>query len=82
MIPFGNGFRCVSSPAYRLNPPDVIEGSGSVARAVDYSLPPMSTGPGQISPGSSWNFQFWYRDPAGGGPGFNLTDGLQISFCP
>ena len=53
------------------------DGSGSYL--VDYAS---LTGPGQISAGSTWNFQFWYRDPAGGGAGFNLSDGLQLTFCP
>jgi len=28
-----------------------------------------------------WNFQFWYRDPAGGPAGFNLSDAIQVNFC-
>jgi hypothetical protein len=35
-----------------------------------------------IQPGTSWNFQFWYRDPAGGGAGFNLSDAVMIPFRP
>jgi len=27
-------------------------------------------------------FQFWYRNPAGGGAGFNLSDSLAVPFCP
>ena len=36
----------------------------------------------QIHPGSSWHFQCWYRDGAGGGAESNLTDGLRIVFAP
>jgi hypothetical protein len=35
-----------------------------------------------LQPGSSWNFQFWYRNPAGDGSGFNLSDALHVDFAP
>lgn len=35
-----------------------------------------------IVPGSAHRFQAWYRDPAGGGAGFNLSDGLEVVFTP
>ena len=36
---------------------------------------------GHIVPGATWNFQGWYRDPAGPcGTGFNLTNGTSITF--
>ena len=55
----------------------------AVARALDFTAPPTNAGGGQINPGSTWNFQFWFRDPMGpGGNGFNLSDGLQVDFCP
>ena len=41
-----------------------------------------AAGGGQIQAGATWNFQAWYRDPAGGPSGFNLSDGLGITFCP
>ena len=38
---------------------------------------------GAITAGSTWNFQLWYRDPAAGGAGSNLSNGLQVVFaCP
>ncbi len=40
---------------------------------------------GQVTAGSTWNYQFWYRDPPGGGggpAGFNLSNGMSITFCP
>jgi hypothetical protein len=36
----------------------------------------------QITAGSTWNFQFWFRDPVAGGASFNLSDGLGVTFCP
>ena len=39
--------------------------------------------PGNITAGQTWNFQCWYRNPAGPcGSGFNLSNGLQVSFTP
>jgi hypothetical protein len=75
--PFGNGIRCVTgSSVYRL---PVTTGTGNVLSfAVDLTSPPASN---QITPGSTWYFQAWYRDPAAGGANFNLSDGLCITFC-
>jgi hypothetical protein len=35
-----------------------------------------------ISAGSSANFQFWFRDPMGGGSAFNLSNALNTQWCP
>ena len=35
-----------------------------------------------IAPGSTWNFQFVYRDPLGAAATFNTSDAMQITFCP
>ena len=36
-----------------------------------------------IDPHETWNFQFWFRDPNGPlGSGFNLSNGLKLTFCP
>jgi hypothetical protein len=45
-------------------------------------LPPIhDLAAGQITAGSTWNFQFWFRDPVAGGASFNLSDGLEVTFC-
>lgn len=76
-VPFGDGVRCVGGTVNRLNPPSV--GAGNVlTREVDLSNLPT----GALAPLDQWNFQCWFRDPAGGPSGFNLTDGLQLTFCP
>ncbi|MDP6839354.1 MAG: hypothetical protein QF724_10490 [Planctomycetota bacterium] len=75
---FGNGYRCVGGSVFRL-PPVQADGGGAVIYGLDNTAPPQSAG--QIIGGSTWNFQFWYRDP-GHGAGFNLSDGLEIFFCP
>jgi hypothetical protein len=30
---------------------------------------------------STWRFQYWFRDAAGGGANTNLTNGLDVTFC-
>ena len=37
---------------------------------------------GHIVAGTTWKFQYWYRNVAGGGAGFNLSDGLSVQWCP
>jgi hypothetical protein len=38
---------------------------------------------GVIQAGSTWNFQFWYRDLQGPcGTGTNVTNGLSVAFVP
>ncbi|TDJ69595.1 MAG: choice-of-anchor B family protein [Planctomycetota bacterium] len=76
---FGNGILCVGGTFYRL---DVVQADiwGFASYTVDFNNPPHPSG--QVLPGSSWNFQFWYRDPAAGGAFFNLSEGLAVTFCP
>jgi hypothetical protein len=73
--PFGDGTRCVGSPAIRL--PIVSSGGGTTLDfAVHYaSLPPA----GAIQSGDLWNFQCWFRD---GAAPFDLSNALQIVFVP
>jgi hypothetical protein len=78
-VPFGNGARCVGGSLYRLTPIST-GGSGEAQFALDITNPPAPLG--QVDPGETWNFQFWYRDPLAGGANFNLSDGLEVTFCP
>jgi len=79
-VPFGNGVRCVGGSVTRLNPPIVISSPwGEAIHSVDNTHP---TNLSNIQPGSNWNFQFWYRDPAAGGATFNLSDALSVPFIP
>ncbi len=80
--PFGDGQRCVGSPIVRLTPPVLVDGVGYAQRALDLSAPPFDSGPGAAVVGTTRGFQFWYRDPAAGGAGFNLSDALQVTWCP
>ena len=78
--PFGDGFRCVGGSTFRLNPPATTNASGAASRPLDLTSPPAPAG--QITAGSTWYFQFWYRDVPAMGAGFNLSDGLAATFCP
>lgn len=82
-IPFGEGYRCVGGGAtgiFRL-PVATIDSFGDVSHEIQWDQPPVNGGPGAWFSGVTWNCQFWYRDPAGGGTGFNLTDALQVDLC-
>ena len=70
---FGNGTLCVSQPIIRLGNKG-IDDEGTVCHDLDIEFQ------GMIVAGSQQYFQFWYRDPQGGGSFFNLSDGVQITF--
>jgi len=83
--PFGDGFLCLDPDpigVFRLSPPVMTDGGGGAVRLLDLTEPPANGGDGHIGPSSEWHFQFWYRDPAAGGSGFNLSNGLSVTFCP
>lgn len=80
--PFGDGYLCITGTVERLNPPQVSSALGTSTRAVDFTQPPASAGPAAILAGSTWNFQYWFRDSAAGLSGFNLSNGLSVSFSP
>ena len=82
----GSSWRCVSAGAlgtFVLGPPARTSPSGAMTRHLDFTAQPAASGAGAILPGSTWYFQFWYRDPmASNGTSFNLSDGLRVSACP
>ena len=78
LVPFGNGYRCIAAPFYRL-PPTNADFFGDATFNLDVNNLPQ----GQVfSAGQTWNFQNWYRDPAAGGANYNASDGLSVVFCP
>lgn len=79
-VPLGDGILCIASPQYRM--PVVSTSPGGMASyAVD--LTNLLAGTPSITAGSSWGFQFWFRDQNGPlGQGSNLSDGLRIVFTP
>ncbi|MCP3913947.1 MAG: hypothetical protein GY711_00145 [bacterium] len=78
--PVGEGLLCVGLPFYRLLPAVSTGTAGAGQYDVDFSAPPVDSGPGRIEAGSTYHFQFWYRDPVGGPVGYNFSEGLSITF--
>jgi hypothetical protein len=78
--PFGDGTLCVGGSVSRLLPAQITDAGGYAALQLDVSDP--SSPASAIAPGSAWNFQFWYRDAASAGAGFNLSNALSATFCP
>jgi hypothetical protein len=76
-VPFGNGIRCVAAPSQRL--PLGVVSSGVLTSSVDNTAPPAAP---HLAPGSTWNFQAWFRDAPAGGSNYNLSDGYRITFTP
>jgi len=84
-VPFGNGYLCVGGGAptiYRLGPTVMTSSTGVAVRHLDFGAAPAASGLGAISPLATWNFQFYFRDPAAGGARFNLSDAMSVTFCP
>lgn len=83
--PLGDGNLCVGAGSlglFRLSPLATSNAAGVAMKPLDLTTLPASSGLGQILPGSTWNFQFWFRDPAGGPAAFNFSNGLSVDFCP
>lgn len=79
-IPFANGFLCISpfAPGIFRFTPQPLTATGILPNSI-------VTHPSEyaaFTPGSSWNFQLWYRNPAAGGANFNLSNGLHVNFAP
>ncbi len=79
---FGEGRLCVGSPFFRLAPAQFADGAGRLERTLDLTSLPASGGAGAITPGATFTFQLWYRDPPGGPTGFNLSEALRATFAP
>ncbi len=80
-IPFGDGIRCVSTPL-RIPGIQATNHNGAATTMIDLEAPPFDSGAGAITAGSTWSFQFWFRDAPAGGSGFNASGGIEIEFAP
>ena len=81
MLSDGDGSLCISpfSPGVmRLFPGQRVQPNGTALRPIDYDALPSS---GAITAGSTYAFQLLFRD-AGFGAGFNVSDGVQVTFQP
>lgn len=78
-IIFGNGFRCIDTPLYRVKPLTTSNFVGDVIYNLDLNDLPAA---GPIGPGETWNFMCWYRDPPAGGAQYNGSDALNTFWCP
>jgi Esterase-like activity of phytase len=73
-LPLGDGRLCVGGPLLRSGVLQ-LDAAGTVRFKLDLA------GIGVLV-GESRCFQLWYRDPGFGAAGFNLSDGLEVRFCP
>jgi hypothetical protein len=64
---------------FKVMPMVLVDGTGHAQLALDFKGLPAG---GEILGGSSWCFQFWFRDRAAGGAGSNLSDATRVTFCP
>jgi hypothetical protein len=77
--PFHGGTKCVKGSLRRLSATTPTTGAGTAALSVDLSSAPADV----IQPGSTWGFQFLFRDPNGpSGSPLNLSDAVRIEFLP
>lgn len=76
-VPFGNGFQCIQSSAPGIHRMPAQHLGASV---ITLSMLEHPSAFAMIQPGSEWNFQFWYRNPAASGATFNSSDALHVQF--
>ncbi len=78
-IPFEAGYLCVEpGPTGYFRFPPQLTDYELTRRLIDFTAPPADSGPGQIAAGSTWYFQFVFRD----GASVDFTEGLRVLFGP
>jgi len=77
--PFGDGVLCVGGLA-RLSPISGSDAWGKARLTLDMSNP--GAAEHAITAGTTWNFQYWFRDPDSSGAGFGGSDALSVQFAP
>lgn len=76
LVTLGNGFLCVGSQSIvRFNPAIQSSAAGTASLTLDLTTAPAAS---IAMPGSTSNFQFWYRDIVGAGS--NLSDAVSVTW--
>lgn len=83
LVPFGNGYLCIGTATLggrvRMGV-GFADATGHVDRALDVTSSPQASA--QIIAGSTWCFQYWFRDSGGATQPFGLSDAVEVVFCP
>ncbi len=76
-VPFGDGLRCAGGGVIRIQ----VRTSSSSGTSQTTTNIVAATG---VQPGDTKRYQIWYRDPQGSpcGTGFNLSNGIEVSWTP
>jgi hypothetical protein len=77
-VPFGNGYLCISpfGPGIKRMATQHLD-----AVTLTHDIFQVPSEAAYFQPGSSWNFQFWYRNSAANPLTFNLSDALHVDFA-
>jgi len=75
--PFGNGFMCTAGGVVRGS---VIVATGNMASYTYDNSDSKHSVAGYV--GTTRNFQYWFRDPMGGGAFFNTSNAMSIPIHP
>lgn len=77
-VPLTNsqGRLCIGGQIRRTTPVQADPFFGLASLSVDLTAPPQTA----ITPGSTWNFQFWFRDVVAGQATSNTSNGVSVEF--
>ncbi|MDP6839146.1 MAG: hypothetical protein QF724_09440 [Planctomycetota bacterium] len=78
-FPLGDGRLCIGPGGLNRLYPPVLASGNVMTRSLDFTNPPSPAA--QITAGSTWYFQTWFRDPGFGPAGFNLSNAVEVPFC-
>jgi hypothetical protein len=59
-----------------------VAATATLVYTLDFTIGAMGSGPGMITPGSEWNFQFYYRNAAAPPGNANVSDAINFGFLP
>ena len=74
--PLADGLMCLGAPRHRLLPAVFTGPGGHAIYDLDFGDPVIA---GSLTAGSTWCFQFWYLDPAGGTSGSNFSNAIALT---